>query len=231
MSTLKQPQAEDHSLAEIDIAEYLLGHPDFFERHLSLLGNLRLPHRTGNAAVSLVEKQVSVLRQTNLTLERKLRDLVNVAQGNDQLAGKIHALSLALLQTNSREEIVALLERELRTSFKADRTTLVLFTDTDALTGDGFLRCIERNDECLAPFRTFFDANKPRCGRVRDAQRNFLFGNDDIEVGSVALLPLGESVELGFLAIGSRDAEHFHPGMSIDFLSRLGELVSCALRR
>ena len=55
--------------------------------------------------------------------------------------------------------------------------------------------------------------------------------DDDIEVGSVALLPLGESVELGFLAIGSRDAEHFHPGMSIDFLSRLGELVSCALRR
>ena len=47
----------------------------------------------------------------------------------------------------------------------------------------------------------------------------------------MALLPLGKSVDLGFLAIGSRDSDHFHPGKSIDFLSRLGDLVSCALRR
>jgi len=36
---------------------------------------------------------------------------------------------------------------------------------------------------------------------------------------------------MGFLAIGSGDADRFHPGMSIDFLSRLGELVAEALNR
>ena len=231
MSTLKQPQVEEITLTETDIADYLTAHPDYFERHLGLLGNLRLPHRTGTAAVSLVEKQVAVLRQTNLKLERKLRDLVEVAKGNDQLAEKIHELSLALLETRDRNQVIALLERELRTSFKADRAVLVLFRRDDELEQTAFLRIFERDADELAPFRTFFEAGKPRCGRVRDAQRRFLFGNDDVEVGSVALLPLGKSVELGFLAIGSRDAEHFHPGKSIDFLSRLGDLVSCALRR
>jgi uncharacterized protein YigA (DUF484 family) len=231
MSTLKQPQVEELTLTETDIADYLTAHPDYFERHLGLLGNLRLPHRTGTAAVSLVEKQVAVLRQTNLKLERKLRDLVEVAKGNDQLAEKIHELSLALLETRDRNQVIALLERELRTSFKADRAVLVLFRRDDELEQTAFLRIFERDADELAPFRTFFEAGKPRCGRVRDAQRRFLFGNDDVEVGSVALLPLGKSVELGFLAIGSRDAEHFHPGKSIDFLSRLGDLVSCALRR
>ena len=231
MSTLKQPQVEELTLSESEIADYLTAHPDFFERHLGLLGNLRLPHRTGSAAVSLVEKQVSVLRQTNLKLERKLRDLVEVAKGNDQLAGKIHELSLALLETPDRNAVVALLERELRTSFRADRAVLVLFRNDAELEQTPFLRMLERDAEKLAPFRTFFEAGKPRCGRVRDAQRKFLFGDDDVEVGSVALLPLGKSVDIGFLAIGSRDAEHFHPGKSIDFLSRLGDLVSCALRR
>jgi len=233
MSTLKQPRVEELTLSETEteIVDYLTAHPDFFERHLGLLGNLRLPHRTGTAAVSLVEKQVSVLRQTNLKLERKLRDLVEVAKGNDQLARKIHELSLALLEARDRKEVVALLERELRTSFRADRAVLVLFRRDDELEQSSFLRTLKRDADQLAPFRTFFEAGKPRCGRVRDAQRKFLFGDDDVEVGSVALLPLGKTVDLGFLAIGSRDAEHFHPGKSIDFLTRLGDLVSGALRR
>ena len=50
-------------------------------------------------------------------------------------------------------------------------------------------------------------------------------------MGSVALLPLGKKSDLGFLAIGSVDAERFHPGMSIDFLSRLGELIAEAINR
>jgi uncharacterized protein YigA (DUF484 family) len=66
---------------------------------------------------------------------------------------------------------------------------------------------------------------------VRDTQRDFLFRDAASEVGSVALIPLGAKASIGFLAIGSNDADRFHPGMSIDFLNRLGDLVSAALRR
>ena len=31
---------------------------------------------------------------------------------------------------------------------------------------------------------------------------------------------------IGFLIIGSRDPEHFHPGKRTDFLARLGELLA-----
>jgi uncharacterized protein YigA (DUF484 family) len=66
---------------------------------------------------------------------------------------------------------------------------------------------------------------------VRDAQRNFLFKGDAEDVGSVALVQLGNKASIGFLAIGSVDAKRFHPGMSIDFLTRVGELISGALNR
>ena len=235
MSILKQPQTDIADVAEVSedsIVTYLQAHPDFFERHQSLLSNLRLPHRTGGPAVSLVERQVSVLRQRNLKLERKLRDLVEVARGNDQLAGKIHALSLTLLHTTTRHEAVMVLEEQLRTAFSADRTILVLFDPaTDAREAESpFLRVVNREDPKLGSFRTFLQSSTPRCGRIRDAQRHYLFGAEDVEIGSVALVPLGSKCELGFMAIGARDADHFHPGKSIDFLNRLGELVACALR-
>jgi len=231
MSTLKQQQIADSTLTEEGIADYLQANPDFFERHSSLLNSLRLPHDAGGPAVSLVERQVLVLRQKNLKLERKLKDLLDVARSNDALAGRIHALAMLMLAAPDQAGVVQVLEEQLRVSFNADQSVLVVFDDPAGRAAAGrFLRVVGRDDPAIASFRTFLQANAPRCGQVRDAQRDFLFGADNIEIGSVALVPLGDKSELGFLAVGSRDSDHFHPGMSIDFLARLGELVSCALR-
>ena len=83
MSTLEQPQTDAPDVDETQIAAYLQSNPEFFERHPAVLAKLRLPHAPGGAAVSLVERQVAVLRQSNIKLERKLRDLLDVARGND----------------------------------------------------------------------------------------------------------------------------------------------------
>jgi uncharacterized protein YigA (DUF484 family) len=80
-------------------------------------------------------------------------------------------------------------------------------------------------------FDSLMTAGKPRCGQVRDAQRDYLFGKDSVAIGSVALTPLGIKGALGLLAIGASDAERFHPAMSTEFLSRIGELVTYALMR
>lgn len=231
MSTLKQQHVADTTLTEDNVADYLQRHPDFFERQSALLHSLRLPHDAGGPAVSLVERQVLVLRQKNLKLERKLKDLLDVARSNDALATRIHTLAMLMLAAPDQAGVVQVLEEQLRISFSADQSVLVVFEDPAGGPATGrFLRVVDRNDPAIASFRTFLQSNAPRCGQVRDAQRDFLFGTGNIEIGSVALVPLGQKSELGFLAVGSRNSDHFHPGMSIDFLARLGELVSCALR-
>ena len=230
MSTAKQAREELPVISEDDVAAWLQSQPDFFERHQSLLGSLRLPHSIGGPAVSLVERQVSVLRQKNLKLERKLRDLVEVARANDTLATKTHALCMRLLGDDELAGRVAIVEDALRTSFNAEQSILVLFDPkAESIDAGRFLRVVDRGDEALAPFGTFLESNTPRCGRIRDAQRDFLFGEDNVEIGSAALVPLGPKSETGFLAIGSRDADYFHPGKSLDYLTRLGELLGCAL--
>jgi len=94
-----------------------------------------------------------------------------------------------------------------------------------------FFKPVSRDDGALKAFSTFLKSSGPRCGQIRDSQRDFLFGKETDEIGSAALVPLGAQSVIGFLAIGSADSERFHPGMSIDFLGRLGELVAEALKR
>ena len=233
MSTQPRPEYVEDVVSEETVCDYLEGHPDFFERNASLLSTLRLPHETGGT-VSLVERQVSMLRQKEIKLERQLKELIAVARDNDVLVAKIHQLSIQLLSANDLNATVRAVEEAMRSGFDADHAVLVLFGNPDSfddIAAGRFFRVLQREDEALAPFATFLKGSGPRCGQVRDAQRDFLFKGDAADVGSVALIPLGRKADIGFLAIGSVDADRFHPGMSIDFLSRVGDLVSGALKR
>jgi uncharacterized protein len=92
-----------------------------------------------------------------------------------------------------------------------------------------FVRTVRADDANLKSFETLFASGKPRCGQARDSQREFLFGTDANDIGSIALVPLGEKGSVGLLAIGSTDRDRFHPGMSTEFLARMGELIADAL--
>jgi uncharacterized protein len=94
-----------------------------------------------------------------------------------------------------------------------------------------FLRAGDPAGADLKTFESLLQSGKPRCGQIRDSQRDFLFGKDTIEIGSVALVPLGPKGGLGLLAIGASDAERFHPAMSTEFLTRIGDLIAHALTR
>jgi uncharacterized protein YigA (DUF484 family) len=233
MSTQRKPEFIEESISEQAVHDYLDANPDFFERHGALLGRLELPHGTGGA-VSLVERQISMLRQKEFKLQRQLKELIEVARDNDVLVAKIHELCLQLLAASDLQACVAAVEEAMRAGFGADHSILVLFSDPamfEDIKAGRFFRVVDRDDKALGPFDTFLKGKGPRCGQVRDAQRDFLFPDAADEIGSVALVPLGEKSEYGFLAIGSHEADRFHPGMSIDFLARVGELVAGALKR
>jgi len=233
MSTQRKPEYLDDELSAEAVCDYLESHPDFFERHNNLLGVMELPHEVGGT-VSLVERQISMLRQKDMKLERQLKELIQVARDNDVIAAKVHEFSLQLLSSASLDDTITAVEEAVRSGFGADQAVLVLFGDPDAFkdVGSGrFFRAVPRDDAELKPFATFLAGNGPRCGQARDTQMDYLFRDDAPEVGSVALVPLGEKAEVGFMAIGSTDADRFHPGMSIDFLARVGDLVAAALKR
>jgi uncharacterized protein len=212
------------------IAAYLQHNPDFFERHQALLLRLRVPHARGGSTISLVERQIEVLREKHAGLEDKLAELVSVARANDAIAEKLHRFTRKLLRARSRAEAVALIEASLREDFDSFHGVLVLIGEYPDLAPQRFVRSIARDDAGLKSFDTLFASGKPRCGQVRDTQREFLFGQDANDIGSVALVPLGDkNAPLGVLALGSTDRDRFHPGMSTEFLARMADLITDSL--
>jgi uncharacterized protein YigA (DUF484 family) len=214
---------------EESIAGYLQHHPDFFERHQPLLARLRLPHARGGSTISLVERQIEVLREKHAAVEAKLAEFVRVARANDALADKLHRFTRQLLRAESREAVIATMESSLRVDFDAFHSVLVLIGSHTDITPQRFVRIVRADDPNLKSFETLFTSGKPRCGQARDSQREFLFGSDANDIGSVALVPLGEKGSIGLLALGSTDRDRFHPGMSTEFLARMADLIADSL--
>ena len=221
-----EPEA---SLTEQEVADYLRANPTFFERQQPLLLRLKLPHESGPATISLVERQIAMLRQRNAELERQLKDLVAVAKANNTLVDNIHALAIKLMDATDTPALLDQLETSLREEFGAERATLVLFSEDYGTAAAGFVKHIERNADTLKPFATFLRSARPRCGPLRERQKAVLFDRDAETIVSAAIVPLGRDGALGFLAIGSRDPNHFNAGQRVDFLARLGELIGVAL--
>jgi uncharacterized protein len=223
------------SLDESSVAEYLQNCPDFFERNSALLTKLRLPHmHNEGTTVSLVERQIEVLRDRNLGLERKLKELIDVARSNDAIADRIHRLSQRLIRAHDFLQTVNAIEKSLREDFDAMHVVLVLFTAAARelqAKAPLFLRVDSPDSPDMRSFESLLQSGKPRCGQIRDSQRDFLFGTGTVAIGSVALAPLGSKGGIGLLAIGASNAERFHPGMSTEFLSRVSDLVALALTR
>jgi uncharacterized protein YigA (DUF484 family) len=225
---------EARGLAAVDteeesIASYLQRNPEFFERHQGVLARLKLPHARGGSTISLVERQIEVLRDKQAALEGKLAELVRVARANDAIAERLHRFTRRLLRGAPRAAAIAHIEAGLREDFDAFHAALVLIGPAADPTLPSFVRSVRADDAHLKSFETLFASGKPRCGQARDSQREFLFGPEGMEMGSVALVPLGDKGSLGLLALGSADRDRFHPGMSTEFLARLADLISDAL--
>jgi uncharacterized protein YigA (DUF484 family) len=239
----KQPvgRLDDETQQETAIADYLQDNPDFFERHATLLTKLKLPHNRGTSAISLVERQVAALRDKNEKLETRLLELIEVARGNDVLAAKIHRLACRLVHATNAGGVMDALEASLREDFGASEWLLLVTAEGHAelsKLNSRHLRLLRSGAAELKMFETLFESGRPRCGQIRDSQRDYLFGAGTVEIGSAALVPLGikaadkpagKHASAALLAIGSPDAERFHPTMSTEFLARIGDLVSEAI--
>ena len=227
MTTREAHGIAANGMDEQSIATYLQHDPDFFERHQGLLLKLRLPHARGGSTISLVERQIEVMREKHAALEAKLAELVSVARANDAIADKLHRFTRRLLKASSRGDAVARIEAGLREEFDAFHSVLLLIGEHPDLIAQRFVRTLAREEPGLKSFDTLFAGGKPRCGQARDSQRELLFGPESAQIGSVALVPLAEKgAAVGVLALGSPDRDRFHPGMSTEFLARMADLIT-----
>jgi uncharacterized protein len=207
------------------VHDYLTSHAEFFNDYPELLADLQLSHASGKA-VSLIERQVQVLREQNQELKQRLLELVDVARDNDRLNERLHHLTLELIGASSLTELIDNLENQLRNEFMADAIILHLPDLDESRQRETGAQPLVVNDQLRELLPTPLTENKPQCGRLKEAQAEFLFGEQAAAIESGAVIPLGENACCGLLSIGSREVNRFNPCMGTVFLMHLGELLA-----
>ena len=165
----KHQEPPQHLEAET-VAAYLRHHPEFFVDHEELIPELRIPHQPGEA-VSLVERQVKLLRERNIEMRHRLSQLMDVARDNDRLFDKTRRLVLDLLDAGTLEEVVSAVEDSLRHEFQVPFVSLILFSDSTLPVGRSVTSV-----EAQQAVGGLLVAGKTICGVLRAHELEFLFG-------------------------------------------------------
>ena len=224
MSTPSQPTQPDLSAAQV--AEYLRQNPAFFVEYDELLPELLIPHQSGQA-VSLVERQVKLLRERNIDVRHRLSELMSVARENDRLFEKSRRLILQLLEAPDVEEVIASIEDSLRDDFKVPFVSLILFSETQRFSN---ARCTT-HAQAREAIGHLLDSGKTLSGVLRSHELEFLFGEHADEVASTALAPIQHQGLHGVLALGSRDPQQYRSATGTLFLSYIADALARVLLR
>ncbi|MBU1285264.1 MAG: DUF484 family protein [Gammaproteobacteria bacterium] len=203
------------------VAAYLRLHPEFFIDHDELIPELRIPHQRGDT-VSLVERQVKLLRERNIEMRHRLSQLMDVARDNDRLFDKTRRLVLDLLDASSLEEVVSCVEDSLRREFQVPFVSLILFSEAPLPVG----RSVS-SAEAHQAIGGLLAGGKTICGVLREHELNFLFGSEDgAQVGSAAVVSISYQGLHGVLAIGSADPQHYKSSLGTLFLGYIAEVLA-----
>lgn len=224
MSAHNEPlaAADTVPLGEEQVRNYLKQHRDFLERHPDLLDDLHVTHASGSA-VSLVEKQVSVLRERNVDMRQRLTALTDNARHNDQLYEQTRRLVLALLEADSLAALQTAFLQSMQEDFDAEHASLILFGE--GRSEDGVR--METPERARIEIGGLLRGRGPLCGALRREELRFLFPKAG-SVGSAAVATLADQ---GLIAVGSSDANRYHSGMGTLFLQHVADVMVRLLPR
>ncbi|HZX29008.1 MAG TPA: DUF484 family protein [Telluria sp.] len=206
------------------VAQYLADHPQFFEEHAGLLGQVKLSSPLTGKAVSLQERQMEVMRDKYRMLELRMAELIRLAQENATIANKFHAWTQALLRARDPASLPRTVADSLREIFQVPQVTLRLWDVSAAYAGDWFTAGVSDDARLFAA-----SLRAPYCGSNNDFEA-VRWLDDAAGVQSTAILPLrADDSAFGLLILGSTDPSRFTSAMATDFLVHIGETAGAAL--
>ena len=215
MSAIDPQQAEQEEL----VAEWLRATPGFFERYANLLNDIRLKHPHEDRAISLQERQMTMLRTQNQELNRRLSEMLHFGSRNDKTQQGLVAWLLRLMRADNRADVEVAVTHGLAEVFEVDAAQI------------------------LAPNNAFGPwIDTPLCGSAKElaaASVDLLATQATIDPewqSMVAIgLPLGKGGSSNqapaVLLLASKDESRFTADMGAFYLRQIAELTAAALDR
>ena len=210
-----------------DVATYLKANPEFFIEQEDLLADLSLPHESGKA-ISLLERQVTILRDRGMDARHKLNNLLENARNNDQLFDTTRNLVLALLRAKDVTEMADVAQDQLSNHANIDACEVIIVAREGLKVSDSIRT--ESEDNLKVQFSDVFRLKRTHCGAIGDEQNRYLFPVNGNKVKSTALCPVISNGEvLALIAFGNQSENFFNVNLDTLFLDFIGHVVGAVL--
>lgn len=219
----------EQELSAEQVAAYLRAHPEFFVEHEDVLADLSLPHQSGKA-ISLLERQVTILRDRGIEARQKLNNLLENARNNDQLFDTTRNLVLALLRSKNVTEIADVTQDQLSNHANIDACEIIVIEHPELNVSDSVRTA--KMDELRTRFNDVFRLKRTHCGSLAVEEINYLFPNSGNKIKSTALCPVLSNGEvLALIAFGNQADNYFNINLDTLFLDFIGRVVGAVLDR
>lgn len=206
------------------VAEYLRTNPDFFADNGELLAGIEVLGADGGTT-SLIERQVSVLRDENRNLKKRLAEFVDAAEYNDSIAARLNGLLIELIPYADLDAFVSHLEEAMQHNFDVDVVSIKLLDKQHSK-----LEALELNNRGEELFKDLIEGRGAMVGRLGSERDKLMFGATEQDIHSAAVVALGDQ-PFGLLALGSFDENRFTTVSGNELLSRLGLALGALLKK
>jgi uncharacterized protein YigA (DUF484 family) len=223
----KVENSSSNELSAEEVASYLKANPEFFIEQEDLLADLSLPHESGKA-ISLLERQVTILRDRGGDTRQKLNNLLENARNNDQLFDTTRNLVLALLRAKNVTEIADVTQDQLSHHTNIDSCEVILMDKKNLKVADSVRT--ESEDILKKKFTDVFRLKRTHCGAISEEQTQYLFPQQGKNIKSTALCPVISNDDvLALIAFGNKSDNYFNVNLDTLFLDFIGHVVGAVI--
>ena len=198
-----------------DVELFLLDNLDFFESRESLVAEMKFKHSSSSAS-SILERQIIKLRGEHKNLINLISSFVETASINEDLFNKSKNLTLKILESSSKKEIVKVVENTFKKDFKVDKPLLKFYKN-------------EKIDALEKVTNLSFHKGAIHCGSFSSEKMSELFKDKKVESMVVSVIVIDS--EIGLLMLGSYDRTKYLGDEDTTFIEYIRDVLEKKLSK
>ena len=207
------------------VEEFLVLNPDFLSSNSHILDSIEIVHKTGGA-VSLIQKQVEVLRKNYESTSGNLLELLEIAKTNEGIFEKTKELILDLIVCKNLTDVIATTENSFSNKFQADACKVLFFKENPNLPKGRILDAKQAHKQIGKKY----NASDIYCGPLDKIGSDYIFGKKT-KIKECVLVPIKNTDCPGMLALGSKKEDTYSKENDSLFLEFVAETLSKLIDR
>ncbi|MFL2742659.1 MAG: DUF484 family protein [Gammaproteobacteria bacterium] len=209
-------------ISEKDVKKFLKENPDFFLKNPEALEELEIKHASGEA-VSLIERQVEIIKKKNLLADSKLSEFLSNAEFNQKLFIKVQKLILIILKSETLNSLSEQVEIFFKKEFGNEKCKIFFFTQEELF--DVSAERIITPEIATPTFSDLFSENVIYLGGLNKELSTLVFGGKAM-IKEGAICRLASSKIAGALTLGSSKEGKFAKDSETLFLEFVIDVMS-----